>query len=97
MPPDEEPRERRSLVLTPGSIENLGDIVKIARVEGRKLLDVEKVCVLPYLNRDPDGNYIVIVEPESRSAGVAEEGSEDRAQDVQARGVAGLDGSEGDT
>ena len=41
----------------------MGDLLAVARVEGRKVLRVERVRVKPYVQLYGDG-YLVVVEPE---------------------------------
>lgn len=82
---------RKALVIAPGSIGDLGDVVKIARKEGKKALGREKVRVLPELTRDSEGNFIVLVEAygsKSASAGVAEDCDDGSDPAYRSAGVA---------
>lgn len=52
---------RKSLIIDKERVDDLGDVVKIARKDGKCLLKCEKVRVLPEV-RKVDGDLIVIVE-----------------------------------
>lgn len=92
---------REPIRIRKNGVDDFGDLVKIARVEGRKKLGVKSVRVLPVLLEGPE-SYIVLVEPKSSSGDVAGERSDSRSQsdegapDVQARDVAGLEQETGD-
>ena len=55
---------RKALVIGPNRIEDAGDVLAVARAEGRKALRTD-VRIPPEANlpRDEQGNYIIIVEP----------------------------------
>jgi len=53
---------RKALVIGPRGIDDLGDLVAIARAEGGKALRVDKVRVLPWLKRDDQLNFVVLIE-----------------------------------
>lgn len=50
------------VLLIKGPLDDLGDLLQIARVEGRKVLKVEKVKVQPIVLQY-EGGYVVFVEP----------------------------------
>lgn len=47
-----------------GPLRDLGDVLAIARVEGKKVLGANRVRVKPYLALCGDNDYVVVVEPE---------------------------------
>lgn len=49
-------------LLVRGPLNDLGDLLEIARVEGRKLLKVKRVNIKPIVHQF-NGDYLVIVEP----------------------------------
>jgi hypothetical protein len=52
--------KRKSLIVN-GPLLDLGDVLAIARVQGKIVLGVERVRVLPFLVSFEDG-YVVVVE-----------------------------------
>jgi len=66
---------RKALVIHPNRVFDLGDLVAIARAEGKKALRTEKVRVLPRIFDDPDGNFVVLVEEHS-APGAGAKGSD---------------------
>ena len=60
-------------LLIDGPLEDLGDVLHIARVEGKKVLKTERVKVKPYVQTVENG-YVVLVEPDgsgcSKASGV---------------------------
>ena len=55
-------------LLIKGPLADLSDLLRIARVEGRKVLNVEKVTVKPLIFQYEEG-YVVFVEPEVSGSG----------------------------
>lgn len=53
----------KTLFLMKGHIKDLSDVLRIARTEGRKVLNCEKVNVKPVVYPFQDG-YLVVVSPE---------------------------------
>jgi hypothetical protein len=47
-----------------GPLADLSDLLRIARVEGRKVLKVDKVIVKPYVVAYGNNGYMVVVEPD---------------------------------
>jgi len=47
-----------------GPVGDMADLLRIARVEGRKVLKVKKVKVKPLIIQYGNGSYIVVVEPD---------------------------------
>lgn len=86
--------ERVPIRIKPGDIRSMGDLLHIARDVGQKKLKCDKVRVLPEYHRTEDGCYIVLVEPASRSADVADGGDERARTDVQSRGRSGAIGTQ---
>lgn len=54
-------RERRKSLIINGSLADLGDILNIARVQGKIILGSDRVRVLPFIEQLDDG-YVVVVE-----------------------------------
>ena len=53
----------KSLIIH-GPLEDLSDLLRIARVEGKKVLKVEKVRVKPVVYPYGNDSYLVVVEPD---------------------------------
>ena len=53
----------KSLIIR-GPLEDLSDVLRIARVEGKKVLRVEKVIVKPLVIPYGNESYVVVVEPD---------------------------------
>jgi len=47
-----------------GPLEDLSDVLRIARTEGKKVLNVHRVIVKPLIFPYRENSYLVIVEPE---------------------------------
>lgn len=58
----------KALYLMRGGITDLSDILRIARTEGRKILNVQKVNVKPVVVPYNNG-YLVVVSPEHNGVG----------------------------
>jgi hypothetical protein len=54
---------KEKVLLIKGPLEDLSDLLRIARVEGRKVLRAEKVKVKPLVLQYENG-YVVFVEPD---------------------------------
>ena len=55
-------RVRQKPLIIHGPLPDLGDIVAIARVEGKKVLGVDRVNVKPFISSYGDSDYLVVVE-----------------------------------
>ena len=53
---------RKALVIRPGRIRDMGDLVKVARAEASKAFGAN-IAVLPWpVWRDDEGNFVVLIE-----------------------------------
>lgn len=48
-----------------GPLSDLSDVLRIARVEGKKVLNVHRVIVKPLIFQYKNDSYLVIVEPDN--------------------------------
>jgi len=53
----------RALIIK-GALKDLSDVLRIARAEGRKILNVQKIRVNPVVLPFNGSDYIVVVSPE---------------------------------
>jgi len=58
----------RALIIK-GSLPDLSDVLRIARAEGRKILNVQKVRVSPVVYPYNGKDYLVVVSPEHDGRG----------------------------
>jgi hypothetical protein len=54
-------KERRKSLIINGPLEDLGDVLAIARVQGKIILGSERVRVLPFVEQFENG-YVVVIE-----------------------------------
>lgn len=56
---------RKALVIGPNRIGDAGDVLAVARAEGKRALRTPNIRIPPEANlpRDEKGNYIIIIEP----------------------------------
>lgn len=58
-------------LLIKGPLQDLGDVLHIARARGKKALNVERVKVKPIIYPYGNDDYVVLVEPDGSSCSKA--------------------------
>jgi len=61
----------RALIIK-GSLPDLSDVLRIARAEGRKILNVQKIRVSPIVYPYNGKDYLVVVSPEHDGHGCSQ-------------------------